>query len=459
MKKIIFTVLLLILSLNVSDTFSQFPNQNMYLLKNLNQHYTTTLYAAVWGYVAPNGREYAILGCPTGTAFVDITDSANIHEVDFLTGLTSSWREMKTYSHYAYIVSEATNSALQIVDLQYLPDSVRLVKTWNYSGYTKTHTISQSGHYLYLNGGNATANGGITVLDVIDPINPVKLGQWSTLYVHDCRVVNDTIFAANINDAKVSIINATNKSSLSSITSFTNLPGSGPHNTAVTENRKRLFVTDEIGNAPYLLKVWNIENLSNITYVTSWQPTNITTSIVHNIEIYGNYALVAHYSAGVRVIDISNPDVPTEVAWYDTYPSNNNESYNGCWGVYLFPSGKIAASDRQTGLYILKTSTLTGIQNNVNAAIPENFTLEQNYPNPFNPSTNIKYSLPMSSFVTLKVFDAAGNEVATLVNNKQNAGSYDINFDAGKNGLSSGIYFYSLQSDGFKQTKKMILVK
>jgi len=356
MKKVSVTILVLIFALSFSDSFSQLPNQNTYLLKNLNQHFTNSLYSGVWGYKSPDGREYAILGCPTGTAYIDITDSANIHEVDFLTGLTSSWREMKTYSHYAYIVSEATNSKLQIVDLQYLPDSVILVNTWNYAGYTRTHSISQSGHYIYLNGGNSNSIGGITVLDVIDPVNPIKLGQWTTLYVHDCRVVNDTIYAANINDGKVSIINASNKISLSTVTSFENLPGSGPHNTALSENGKRLFVTDEIGTAPYLLKIWNIENRSNPVFVTSWQPYGITSSIIHNIEVYGNFAVIAHYSAGIRIVDITYTDAPQEIAWYDTYPSNNNENYNGCWGVYMFPSGKIIASDRQTGLYVIKTS-------------------------------------------------------------------------------------------------------
>ena len=81
---------------------------------------------------------------------------------------------MKTYSHYAYIVSEAAGSSLQIIDLQYLPDSAHLVKTWSYPGFTKTHSISQSGHFLYLNGGNASSNGGIAIIDVIDPENPGK---------------------------------------------------------------------------------------------------------------------------------------------------------------------------------------------------------------------------------------------------------------------------------------------
>ncbi|MDQ3193709.1 MAG: choice-of-anchor B family protein [Bacteroidota bacterium] len=436
----------------------------MYLLKNLNQHFTNTMYSAVWGYKAPNGREYAMLGCPTGTAFIDITDSADIREVDYLPGLTSSWREMKTYLNYAYIVSEADNSGVQIVDLQYLPDSVHLVKKFVAPTHRSTHAISQSGPYLYLSGCNSSfvPNGGFVVFFLTnDPVTPVVRGKWTTNYVHDCRVVNDTIYAANIYNQKVSVINASNKSLLSSITSFINLPGSGPHNTALSGNGNRLFVIDEIGTAPYKLKVWNIENTSSISYVTSWQPTGITTSIVHNIEIYGNYAIIAHYSAGIRIVNIANPDVPTEVGWYDTYPSNNSESYNGCWGTYMFPSGKIIASDRQTGLYVVKpTFLITGTeQNTTNSLVPDNFSLAQNYPNPFNPATKIKFSLPENSIVSLKIFDINGREVADVLNEKRAAGNYEINFDANKYSLSSGMYYYTLSSGDFKESKKMILIK
>ncbi|MBS1519137.1 MAG: choice-of-anchor B family protein [Bacteroidetes bacterium] len=462
MKKISLIILLLaaVLLLN-NNSYSQLANQNTYLLRNLNQHSLSSyLYSALWGYVAPDGREYALLGCPSGTSIIDVTDSANIHEVDFIAGLNSNWREMKTYSHYAYVVSEATNSKLQIIDLQYLPDSASLVNTWSYTGYTKTHSISQSGHYLYLNGGNSAASGGITVLDVIDPVNPVKLGQWTTLYVHDCRVVNDTIYAANINDGKVSIINASNKSALTTLRTFDNLVGSGPHNTALSQDGKRLFVTDEIGTAPYRLKVWNKEDINNLTFITYWQPTNITTSIVHNIETYGNIAVIAHYTAGIRILDISNPDSPQEIAWYDTYPSNNAESYNGCWGVYMFPSGKIVGSDRQTGFYCIKsTVVLTGISPNITESVPQNFELQQNYPNPFNPSTTIKFSLPEYSKASLKIFNITGKEVAELFNDTRDAGNYEVSFDAGKYGLSSGVYFYNLKTQKFSETKKMTIIK
>lgn len=91
------------------------------------------------------------------------------------------------------------------------------------------------------------------------------------------------------------------------------------------------------------------------------------------------------------------------------------------------------------------------------AAQPGQFTLAQNYPNPFNPSTTIEYSLDRSGIVTLKIYNILGQEVATLVNGFQNAGSYRAVFSA--SGLTSGIYFYRLQSEKLSQTQKMILMK
>ncbi len=92
-----------------------------------------------------------------------------------------------------------------------------------------------------------------------------------------------------------------------------------------------------------------------------------------------------------------------------------------------------------------------------NNTIPNVYSLNQNYPNPFNPSTSIKYSVPSAQFVTLKVYNLLGQEVATLVNEVQNAGNYIARFDASS--LSSGIYFYTLKAGNFTSTKKMILMK
>lgn len=93
----------------------------------------------------------------------------------------------------------------------------------------------------------------------------------------------------------------------------------------------------------------------------------------------------------------------------------------------------------------------------VEVSSPQNFELSQNYPNPFNPTTTISFSLPQNAFVTLKVYDVLGNEIATLVNEEKSAGKYIINFDA--TSLSSGIYFYSINAGTFNQVKKMTLIR
>jgi hypothetical protein len=107
-------------------------------------------------------------------------------------------------------------------------------------------------------------------------------------------------------------------------------------------------------------------------------------------------------------------------------------------------------------------SGTTGVEENI---LTENFILFQNYPNPFNPTTKIKYTIPANVIlngaknlnVSIKVYDVLGNEVAALVNEEKQPGTYGINFD-GSN-LSSGIYFYTLTAGGYKSTKKLTLIK
>jgi hypothetical protein len=88
---------------------------------------------------------------------------------------------------------------------------------------------------------------------------------------------------------------------------------------------------------------------------------------------------------------------------------------------------------------------------------PAEFMLYQNFPNPFNPSTMIQYQLALNSNVTLKIYDALGNEVSTLLNEYQPAGTYQIEYNPA--GLTSSVYFYQLKADNFIQTKKMLLLK
>jgi len=107
---------------------------------------------------------------------------------------------------------------------------------------------------------------------------------------------------------------------------------------------------------------------------------------------------------------------------------------------------------------ILKVTDIVTEVSTVNNFVPDNFNLEQNYPNPFNPTTTINFSIPTSSKVSLKVYDALGKEVSTLVDEFKNAGNYSADFTA-TSSLTSGIYFYTITAGNFVDTKKLMLVK
>lgn len=128
---------------------------------------------------------------------------------------------------------------------------------------------------------------------------------------------------------------------------------------------------------------------------------------------------------------------------------------------YLMIAG--STFDNELGKYVCKVwkfyiDGVTPVEVESNET-PSNFSLSQNYPNPFNPSTTINFTMPEAGMVILKVYDVLGKEVATLVDKELNAGTYSQNFDASNLNLSSGIYFYRLETGNFIQTKKMMLVK
>jgi len=112
--------------------------------------------------------------------------------------------------------------------------------------------------------------------------------------------------------------------------------------------------------------------------------------------------------------------------------------------------------DNNKGYNILGISPVLGLEDAANI-LPEDYALYQSYPNPFNPSTTIKYSIPNSDIVNIKVFDILGREVAVLLNEYKPAGTYNIEFNASR--FASGVYFYQLHSGNFVETKKMVLMK
>jgi uncharacterized delta-60 repeat protein len=150
-----------------------------------------------------------------------------------------------------------------------------------------------------------------------------------------------------------------------------------------------------------------------------------------------------------------------ELIWQKKYNGPAN-SYDNAFGVAVDAYGNAYVTGRSTGtgtaydVAVIKYTEATGIEP-ISSETPDKFSLSQNYPNPFNPATKIRFALPKDASVKLTVYDEAGREAAVLVNEQLRAGIYEYALDASH--LSSGVYFYTLVTDGFTETKKMMLVK
>ena len=214
---------------------------------------------------------------------------------------------------------------------------------------------------------------------------------------------------------------------------------------------------------------------------TGWNVNGVAVCISDNNQ--SNPNIVSDGNHGAIITWIDKRDSSTNNNTYDIYASRITGSFALPWAANGFPictadspqtnpttvsdgSGGaiIAWQDKRSGNYQIYASRVfasgtTPVK--VVGTSPTEFTLLQNYPNPFNPSTMISYQLAVNSQVILKVYDILGKEVATLVNSRQEAGSYTVPFNASKGtfGLSSGVYLYRLETGSFVSTKKLILMK
>jgi len=426
--------------------------QNITLLGSLDP-YPGSAYANIWAYAA-GGREYALMGVTGGTTIIDVTNPSTPVEVAFIPGPQAppyEWREIKTHLNYAYVVSEGTGSGsgMQIIDLSNLPDTASLSATYN-TTFTRAHEIFIADGFAYVVG---TSQGGMHILDLSTPTNPVQVGYYGASgYVHDVHVWNDTAYVSSADT--YDLVDLSNKSNPQLISQSAALPGIYAHSGWLTED-KRYFIACEEFNVVDLT-VWDLQDRTTWDLVVpSWQMAG--TSPIHNIFILGNYAHISYYKEGYIVLDISDPTNPIFAGQYDTYPSSGGGTYDGAWGVdpYL-PSGNSIVSDMSTGLYVCKFNPPVTEANN-EIVNPVEFRLEQNYPNPFNPSTKIIFQIAEQEFVSLKIYDVLGNEVANLVNENKPAGSYEVTFDAAI--LPSGVYLARLNSGNLSSIIKMSLVK
>lgn len=332
-------------------------------------------YNDCWGYRAPNGTEVAIIGGIEDIFFVNITNPANpvlihTHHVENLNGTDnqSLWRDFKSYSHYVYACADEEDSGLLIFDLAGVPSTVTLVNQTN-AFWSTAHNIfiDVPNGRLYAAGTNTQSNG-LKILNLAStPANPtllasVPLNVFNGGYVHDVHVRNNIAYCSHGGLSKLHIYDMTNLSNISLEGIIDNYPEEGyNHSSWVNEAGNMLVMADETqGSDLKLIDISDPANISNDDIWTFFSELEGASapgaSVAHNPFIEGDLAYIAYYHDGIQVFDISNPQDIQLLAFYDTYPQNDDYvGYEGAWGVYpYFPSGNIIGSDQTNGLFVME---------------------------------------------------------------------------------------------------------
>ncbi|HEX9794798.1 MAG TPA: choice-of-anchor B family protein [Planctomycetota bacterium] len=313
------------------------------LLSRVDQY---SEYNDCWGYTAPDGREYAIIGTNNGTAFYNVVNPAAPYLTGFISGPGSTWRDMKTYGLYCYIVTEG-GSGVQIVNLTN-PESPSLVTTALTNRWSNCHNIQiDLGTGI---GYAAGTNNGVVIFDIgANPTNPIFITNYTTAYVHDLHVQNGQAHNAEIYNGDYRILNVSNLPNTPTKDTI-GTPAAFTHTAWANEIDTVAVTTDEVSGAR--IAFYDISNPNNIVQLSTFTPT--PDSIPHNAFIKGDLNFNSWYTEGMVVVDITDPANPIKYASYDTSPFSG-ASFEGAWGCYPYaPSGLVYISDRSEGLHVIR---------------------------------------------------------------------------------------------------------
>ncbi len=349
----------------------------------------------VWGWTDPaTRREYALVGRTDGTAFIDVTDPVNPSYLGNLPKTPgsrgNSWRDIKVYDNHAFIVADgALQHGMQVFDLTRLRDvgspPVEFEPDALYEGIASAHNIviNEASGFAYSvgsSGGGETCGGGLHMIDIQDPVRPTFIGCFqdettgyaSTGYSHDAMCINydgpDTEHAGKeicfgSNENFLSIADVTDKQSPIAL-SKANYPSVAyAHQGWITEDHRYFFMNDEGDESSSIQSgtpmagtrtlIWDVTDLDDPVMIKEHFGTEFT--IDHNLYIKGNLMYQSNYVSGLRVLDISDPENPVEVGFFDTVPWSQEVEFDGSWSNYpFFESGTIVVSSGKEGVFFLK---------------------------------------------------------------------------------------------------------
>ncbi len=385
-----------------------FPCNNVDLLAHIADRTGTARGADIWGFMDLNThREYVIIGYSIGTAVYDVSNAEQPIEVGFIDGQTTTWRDIKIHQFwnastarwnaYAYITADNASDGLFIIDLSQLPH--RIARLAYASDFTEAHNVyltdtdfstglSITGDApMLILAGSERSDGRFRIYSLANPAVPAFVAAPATppgqpggdrLYMHDAasmivtdarkdtQCVNagssdhcDVLF--DFNESTVDIWDITVPSNPQRLSQTPYSNSRYTHSGWWSEDQQTIFVQDELDERDRglvtTLRAFSIANLTAPSFLGTW--TGPTNAIDHNGFVRGNRYYMSNYSRGLSILDITDAASPSLVGRFDTYPSSDGVGFPGNWGTYPYlPSGNIALSDIDSGLYMVADNTL-----------------------------------------------------------------------------------------------------
>jgi choice-of-anchor B domain-containing protein len=309
----------------------------------------------VWGYTAPDGRRYGLMGTELGVLVLALDEALGPTVVDEVVGprVGPLHRNIKTYRHYAYVSSERVGEreGILIIDLSGLPGPGRYVRSLQpHDGVPTSHNLSidtARGH-LYVQRQRAIE---VWSLEP-DPEAPRYVTSFATgVPVHDMMVQGSRCYVA---DGDASSFSIWDVSDMTQPTRLVTWPVTGfAHNIWPSADGTWVVTTEETPGKPVVL--WSVS--ADPVPVVSRRGSFLTGpgAMAHNAYVENGRVYLSHYTSGVVVLDVRDLDAPVRLGQYDTSSRYEGGEINGCWGVYPFPgSNLVLGSDMEEGFHLLR---------------------------------------------------------------------------------------------------------
>lgn len=339
-------------------------------------------YNDVWGF-EQGGNQYAVIGSVNGIFVVDVTDCTNPSQVGSFnpTGSSSIWRDFKTYNGYIYGVCDNCDEGLAIIDASGLPSTAPSLVYESTAFFEEAHNIYIDGNYLYAVGTD-TQREGIIILDISTPSSPTlvtsvnldvlvhTMPTGTDYYIHDINVSGGIAYCSH-GYSFFATWDISNPFDISLIDTYS----TGNYAHSSWNNGNAVYVCSELPSGQPVVVLNKDASGGNLSFVSSFQHPIETiepgcpANRPHNPFVKGDTLYISYYHDGVHLYDVSSPNSPQHIGYYDTFPDNDGltgtspcnyntfSGFGGAWGVYPFLSNDcILASDDTYGLRILRFS-------------------------------------------------------------------------------------------------------